>query len=102
MKIKLNFNIIKNKNIPYGRYAYRKNKSNSSNKHTIYINKRLFTNKNINKFIDVAYHEYTHYILNLLLRNNLMFWNEENLTEPICKSVEAKIKTVYDSILGAK
>lgn len=100
MRVKLGFNVVHSKKIPNGRYTY--NKYNKHKQHTIVINKRLFTTKNIDKFLDVAYHEYTHYILNLLLRKKIMFWNEQNLTEPICQLVEKNVKNVYKYIIGEK
>jgi len=100
MRVKLGFNVINSKKIPFGRYTYIKDSKNKQ--HTIIINKRLFTTKNINKFLDVAYHEYTHYILNLMLRKKVMIWNEQSLTEPICQLVEKNVQNVYKYITGRK
>lgn len=98
MRLKIGFNVIDSKKIPYGRYSYKKSVKNQ--KHTIVINKRLFTQKNLVKFFDVAYHEYTHYLLNLALRQKLMFWNEESLQEPVCKLIESRIQDVYTNLIN--
>ncbi len=87
---------IKNGALGYGRFTYnRETKQNN-----IYINKKFFKHKQLNKFIDIMFHEYTHFILTMLLRNKMLCWNEEQLQERICQAVEVEVAKTFNTIVG--